>query len=275
MQIGKYSLPIEDRTCIMGILNVTPDSFTDGGKYLDPERARLRCLEMAAEGADIIDIGGESSRPGSERISTEEELRRVMPVIKTVRDAVDIPLSIDTCKSEVARAALDEGVQVVNDITAVNGDPRIAEVISAKGAGVVLMHMKGTPEDMQDAPSYSDTMNEICSYLKEAVDLARQKGISSDKIMIDPGIGFGKRIEDNLSILKGLQHFKKIGQPVLIGVSRKSFIGSITGKEPEERIYGTAAACAAAVMNGADILRVHDIDAMRDVARVAEGIAGS
>ena len=275
MQIGKYSLPIEDRTCIMGILNVTPDSFTDGGKYLDPERARLRCLEMAAEGADIIDIGGESSRPGSERISTEEELRRVMPVIKTVRDAVDIPLSIDTCKSEVARAALDEGVQVVNDITALNGDPRMAEVISAKGAGVVLMHMKGTPEDMQDAPSYSDTMNEICSYLKEAVDLARQKGISSDKIMIDPGIGFGKRIEDNLSILKGLQHFKKIGQPVLIGVSRKSFIGSITGKEPEERIYGTAAACAAAVMNGADILRVHDIDAMRDVARVAEGIAGS
>ena len=256
----------------MGVLNVTPDSFSDGGKYLKADVAVCRAREMAAEGADIIDIGGESSRPGAERVSCEEEIKRVLPVIKALKVLIDIPLSIDTYKLEVAEIALKEGVEVVNDITALSGDLRMAGIIASNEAGIILMHMKGTPQDMQDEPKYDDVIEEIYEYLAAAVEKAGQAGISSDKIVIDPGIGFGKRQEDNLRILRDMKRFKKLNKPILIGASRKSFIGNIIGKKEDDRVYGTLAACTAAIMNGADIVRVHDVNAMRDTARVVRAI---
>lgn len=267
-----YALPISKRTCIMGILNITPDSFSDGGEFLSVSGAVERAMQMEAAGADIIDIGGESSRPGRIRISEEEELRRVLPVIKRVRKAVKAPLSIDTCKSEVAREALSLGVSIVNDITALKQDAAMAGVIAQFSAGVILMHMKGEPENMQDNPAYDDVIEEISLYLKKAVDSAIAQGISSKKIIIDPGIGFGKTLEHNLCILKNLKEFKKLGMPILIGTSRKSFIGTLTSRSVKERDFASAASFALAIENGANIIRVHDVSSARDVARVTDAI---
>jgi len=267
-----HVLPIGERTCVVGILNVTPDSFSDGGLYLEADRAVLKAKQMESDGVDMIDIGGESSRPGSERITVSEELGRVIPVIRALVSAVRVPLLIDTYKSEVARQALAEGVSVVNDITALTGDPDMARTIAESDAGVILMHMKGDPKTMQDEPIYDDVIQEISSYLTESIHLAEQAGIDPDKIIIDPGIGFGKTVEHNLLILRELSRLKQLGKPIMIGTSRKSFIGSLTGKDPGGRTFGTAASFTVAVMNGADILRVHDVDEMRDVMHVARAI---
>ncbi|HNX90455.1 MAG TPA: dihydropteroate synthase [Candidatus Omnitrophota bacterium] len=259
------------RTLIMGILNVTPDSFSDGGKYLSPDKAVERVMEMIEDGADIIDIGGESSRPGAEAVSAEEEIKRVLPVICAIRKVSDIPISVDTCKSEVAEKVLSEGVDMINDITALS-DERMAGVISANGAGVVLMHMQGTPRTMQQSPEYNDVIRDIYRYLEKAIRAAECAGISPEKIIVDPGIGFGKTLEHNLSIIADLFEFKKLKKTLLVGLSNKSFIGTLTGKKPDERSYGTVAANAAAILNGADIVRVHDVKAAKDMVSVIDGI---
>ncbi|MGB3081571.1 MAG: dihydropteroate synthase [Candidatus Omnitrophota bacterium] len=260
------------RTCIMGVINATPDSFSDGGRYAEPRLAAERAREMAEAGAEIIDIGGESSRPGTESVSLDEELGRVLPVIKAIRQVTDIALSVDTYKSEVARQALEEGASIVNDITALRQDPEMARTIAGFDAGVVLMHMKGSPRTMQEAPSYEDVVGEIIEHLSESIKIAQDAGIDPEKIIVDPGIGFGKKLEHNLAILKNLSQLKKLEKPILVGTSRKSFIGELTGKEAGGRIFGTAASVAAAVMNGASIIRVHDVDQMKDVMRVVDAI---
>jgi dihydropteroate synthase len=272
LDIGGYTLPLSARTFLMGVLNVTPDSFSDGGRYMCRDLAVEKAVRMVESGADIIDIGGESSRPGARSVSAEEELERVMPVIRALKGKVDVPLSIDTWKSEVARAALAEGVSMVNDITALSGDRDMAEAVAGSGASIVLMHMKGRPRDMQDSPLYDDVMGEISSYLSGAIAAARESGIDDNKIIVDPGIGFGKTLEHNLVILRDLEKLKLLGKPILVGTSRKSFIGVLTGRDAEQRIFGTAASVAVAIMNGADIIRVHDVDQMRDVARIMDAI---
>ncbi|MFH1395257.1 MAG: dihydropteroate synthase [Candidatus Omnitrophota bacterium] len=270
MKIKDYVLPITERTCVMGILNVTPDSFSDGGIYRDPSKAAARARQLVSSGADIIDVGGESSRPGAEKVSETEELCRVIPVIRAVKDAVNVAISIDTYKSEVARQALMEGAVIVNDITALKYDSCMAETIAGFDAGVILMHMKGTPETMQESPFYGNLINEIYAYLEESVILAEKAGIDPSKIIIDPGVGFGKTVQHNISILRELKRFKKLKKPVLVGTSRKSFIGKLTSKGIDEREFGTAASCAAAIINGADIIRVHNVGAMKDVAIITD-----
>ena len=274
IRLNGYVLPVGERTCIMGILNVTPDSFSDGGLFLSPERAVEKARRMAEEGADIIDVGGESSRPGSDRITADEELARVMPVIKALKQAVDVPISVDTYKSEVAREALAAGALIVNDITALRGDARMAATVAEFDAGVVLMHMRGTPSDMQEDPFYYDVIGEISSYLEESIEIAAEAGIDPEKIIVDPGIGFGKTMEHNITVLRDLQELADLGKPVMVGTSRKSFLGAITGKDPDGRIFGTAASCALAILKGAAIIRVHDVAEMRDVARVSDAIKG-
>ncbi len=256
----------------MGVLNVTPDSFSDGGRYSSIDQAVRRAVLLEEEGADIIDIGGESSRPGAVPVSAEEELRRVIPVIKSIKGAVKVPISVDTYKSEVAEGALKAGASIVNDITALNGDKDMADTIARFDAGVVLMHMKGDPESMQDAPEYDDVVEEIFDYLKRSVERATGAGIDPEKMIVDPGIGFGKTLEQNLVVLKDLSRFKELGKPVLVGTSRKSFIGSITGKDVENRLWGTASSVSLAVSNGADIVRVHDAGEMKDVVKVTDAI---
>ena len=262
------------RTKIMGILNVTPDSFSDGGKYFDTEQALRHAQEMVKAGADIIDIGGESSRPGSATISAREELGRVLPVLEAVKGALDIPVSVDTCKSEVAREVLSRGADCINDITALRGEAAMAGVIAEFNAGVVLMHMKGEPRTMQEAPRYDDVIAEIIAYLKESIDIAERAGINPDKIVVDPGIGFGKTLEHNLLILRKLPRLRSLNKPLLVGSSRKSFIGEITGKKPDARIFGTAASVAVCALRGVEIVRVHDVDEMLDVIKVIDAIQG-
>ena len=274
IRLNGYVLPVGERTCIMGILNVTPDSFSDGGRFLDPERAVEKARRMAEEGADIIDVGGESSRPGSDRITADEELARVMPVIKALKGAVDVPISVDTYKSEVAREALAAGALIVNDITALRGDARMAATVAEFDAGVVLMHMRGRPSDMQEDPFYYDVIGEISSYLEESIEIAAEAGIDPEKIIVDPGIGFGKTMEHNITVLRDLEDLADLAKPIMVGTSRKSFLGAITGKEPGGRIFGTAASCALAILKGAAIIRVHDVAEMRDVARVSDAIKG-
>jgi Dihydropteroate synthase (EC 2.5.1.15) len=258
------------RTFLMGILNVTPDSFSDGGRFFDQTDAVLHALQMVKDGADIIDVGGESTRPGSERIDSQTELARVLPVITKIRQRSTIPISVDTYKADVARAALDAGANIVNDISGLTFDDRMAEVVAEKRASVVLMHTKGDPKTMQDNPVYVDLIEEIFEYLSRSVERARRSGI--EQIMIDPGIGFGKTLEQNLVIIDRLNEFRSLGVPVLIGVSRKSFIGKILGMPVESRLEGTAAAVAASIMKGADIVRVHDVKEMLRVSRVVDAI---
>lgn len=256
----------------MGVLNVTPDSFYDGGRFLDTKEALKQGMKMAEDGADIIDVGGESSRPGSDPVSVEEELKRVIPVIEGLAKEIDIPISVDTYKSEVAKKALDSGASMVNDISALRFDSEMRKVIKDFDVPVVLMHIKGTPKNMQKNPYYDDLMGEITSYLKEAIIVAKNSGIDENKIIIDPGIGFGKRLEDNLEILKNLSFLKSLKKPILVGPSRKSFIGKILDLPEEKRLEGSLAALSVAVMNGANIVRVHDVKESKKVAKIVDSI---
>jgi dihydropteroate synthase len=258
---------------IMGILNVTPDSFSDGGKYLDEKTAVAHGVEMAGEGAGIIDIGGESTRPASMLVDAQEEARRVIPVIAQLSKKVKVPLSIDTSKASVAKAALDAGAAMINDVTALTGDPEMAPLAAARGCPVVLMHMKGTPRTMQKAPYYRELMGEIIAFLRDAIDRAVAAGVDRDQIVVDPGIGFGKTVEHNLEILQRLRDLSCLGRPVLVGPSRKSFLGKASGADVEDRAFATAGAVALATEAGAQIIRVHDVKAMRQVTRVAAAIA--
>lgn len=247
------------RVKIMGILNVTPDSFYDGGLFNSHDRAVERACDMENEGADIIDVGGESSRPGALPVTVDEEIKRVCPVIEAIAQKVNVPLSVDTRKFEVARLALEAGASIVNDISGLTGDDRIAGLVADHNASIVLMHMKGTPETMQNGPRYDDIIAEINNFLSRAVEAALRKGIKKEKIILDPGIGFGKTLEDNYHIINNLHHFKELGCPLLIGLSRKSLIGRLYSDESADRLPATIALNAAAIMNGADIVRVHDV----------------
>lgn len=270
-------IALGERTIIMGILNVTPDSFYDGGRHATTEAAVERALEMATAGTDIIDVGGESTRPGAAPVKLEEELSRVVPVIEAVTDAIDVPVSVDTSKATVAEEAIAAGAGMVNDVTALRGDDEMVAVIAQHDVPVCLMHMLGTPQDMQDNPAYEDVMGEICRFLHERVCHAVEQGVSRDNIILDPGIGFGKRtgtgVEDNCEILARLQELRSLGHPVMVGASRKSFIGNLCGCPPEERLEGSLGAAAMAVANGADILRVHDVEATRQMTAVVDRIA--
>jgi dihydropteroate synthase len=263
------------RPLIMGIVNVTPDSFSDGGRFLDRDKAALHALKLADEGADIIDIGGESSRPGAERVTVEEELSRVMPVIEAISRKIDIPVSIDTTKSEVASRALDAGASIVNDISALRFDEKIGTVAAEHEAYLILMHMRGTPDTMQKDTKYADIIGEISAFLNSAAQKAIGMGVSPEKIILDPGIGFGKSVDGNFTILKNLHRFLVLGYPLMVGVSRKSFIGKILNLETGERLEGSLAAACYAVLNGADIVRVHDVAATKKALTVLEHITGA
>ncbi len=262
-----------NRTHIMGVLNVTPDSFYDGGKYNSLDAALFQIEKMVNEGADIIDIGGESTRPFSEKVDVQEELDRVLPIISKTMQRFDVPLSIDTYKSEVAKAALDEGVRMVNDISGLQFDPHMAETIAHfHDVAVVVMHIKGTPRGMQKDPIYDDVIEEILQYLSRSISIAEKANIPAWQIIIDPGIGFGKRIEDNLEIIHKLAEFKCLDKPLLIGCSNKSFIGWLLKTEKEERLEGTLGAHAYAIMQGAHIIRVHEAGQHKKLARMIDAI---
>ncbi len=261
------------QTYVMGVINVTPDSFSDGGRFTTVDAALRQAETLVEQGAHILDIGGESTRPFSEPVGVEEELRRVAPVVEAVARRFPVPISIDTTKAEVAKAALDSGATVVNDISGLRFDPAMAELAASRGAVVVLMHMKGTPRDMQVAPYYEDVVEEVLGFLRERAAYAKERGVAPERIWIDPGIGFGKRLEDNLALLRHLHRFKELGHPLLVGHSRKSFIGTVTGIEaPEERDVATAAVAALAAAQGADVVRVHNVAMTVQALKMADAI---
>jgi dihydropteroate synthase len=269
--------PIEfssKKTYIMGILNVTQDSFSDGGQYFDKSSAIERAVQMVEDGADIIDIGGESTRPGSGIVNEEEEFKRTIPVIEALSKKITVPISIDTYKSTVAKHALEAGASMVNDISGLGFDPHMSEVVAKSRVPIVIMHIKGTPRDMQLNPFYEALIPEIMDYFRARIAIAKQAGISDDKIIIDPGLGFGKTFDNNLEIIRNLRNFSLFEKPILIGPSRKAFIGNILGGDAPvtERLEGTAAAVAISIINGANIVRVHDVKEMVKVARVADAI---
>ncbi len=272
LPLPRHNLELGPRTLVMGILNVTPDSFSDGGLYLEPSRAVERAWRIAEEGADLIDIGGESTRPGSPGVDAVEEMRRVLPVLEALDGKYPLPISIDTSKTEVARAALERGASVINDITGLKGDPGLARTAASAGAALVLMHSRGTPATMQKLPPSPDILSEIEQWAEEAVAQAQSDGVSSNKIILDPGIGFGKSVSQNLEILRNLRRLAAVGFPILVGTSRKSFIGAILNKPEADRVWGTGASVALSIVFGAHIVRVHDVAAMKDVARVADAI---
>ena len=273
LKTSRREIKLGKRTIIMGILNVTPDSFSDGGFFYSQKNAADRALQMIDEGADIIDIGGESSRPGAESVDAKIELERVIPIIEKLVKKTNTPISIDTTKAKVAKHALASGAEIVNDISALNCDKKMAKTVSDAGAAVILMHMRGNPQSMQkNNLVYDDLMGEIISYLKTSSEKAISAGIGKNCLVIDPGIGFGKTAEDNYKIIKNLSELKELGIPIMIGPSRKSFIGKVIGGEPHERIEGTAATVAAAIINGSQIVRVHDVRAMKKICAVADAI---
>jgi dihydropteroate synthase len=258
----------------MGVLNITPDSFSDGGEFLDPQAAIEHAQAMAAEGAAIIDIGGESTRPGSDPVPPAEQIRRVVPVIEAIRPALEALISIDTTSSVVARAALDAGADLINDISAGTFDADLLPLAAGRGAPVVLMHMKGTPRTMQQDPRYDDVVSEVRDYLRARLEAACAAGVARSKILLDPGIGFGKTVQHNLSLLRHLPELAGPGQPLLIGTSRKGFIGTLTGERlARDRLFGTAATVAWSVANGASVVRVHDVRQMKQVVDVIEAIS--
>ncbi|MBI1912534.1 MAG: dihydropteroate synthase [Deltaproteobacteria bacterium] len=265
---------IGERTLVMGVLNVTPDSFSDGGLFLDRDKAVERALEMVEQGSDWIDIGGESSRPGAEPVSAEEEIRRVVPVIELIAKK-GVTVSIDTTKSKVARAALDAGAEIVNDISAMSMDSDMASVCAESKCPVILMHMRGTPKTMQSNIKYNDLISEVYGYLLSRIEYAESSGIEANNIIIDPGLGFGKSREGNFEIIKSLSEFKSLGKPILIGASRKSFIGKTLGADLDARVTGTVAASVIAIQNGAGIIRVHDVVEARLSADMADAIRRS
>ena len=261
------------RPLIMGVVNVTPDSFSDGGRYLDPDAAVAHAIRLVEEGADLLDIGAESTRPGSDPVDEAEERRRAIPVVAAVAKAVRVPISIDTSKASVAQAALDAGAVLVNDVTALQGDPAMVEVLVRMGAGIALMHMQGTPCTMQQHPCYEDVVGELSAFFDERIRFALSRGVVRTQIVLDPGIGFGKLLEHNLTLLAQLDRFAGFGCPLLVGVSRKAFLGQLVDRPVQERQWATAAAVAMAVERGAGILRVHDVRAMREVMQVTMAIS--
>ncbi|MBN2130465.1 MAG: dihydropteroate synthase [Sedimentisphaerales bacterium] len=266
-------LAVDERPLIMGILNVTPDSFSDGGDYLDTAAAVARGLEMVAQGADLLDVGGESTRPGSESLPADEQIRRVAPVLWTLARETQVPLSIDTTLSSVAEAALDAGASIINDVSALRGDSEMAPLAAQAGVPVVLMHMLGTPRIMQKNPEYEDVVAEVRAFLAERMAFAEAAGVPRSQLVVDPGIGFGKTLEHNLLLLQNIESLLSLGTPVLIGPSRKAFIGKVLDvAQPKDRVIGTAAAVAVAVRAGAHILRVHDVQEMRQAADMAAAI---
>ncbi|MFQ5850340.1 MAG: dihydropteroate synthase [Candidatus Binatia bacterium] len=260
------------RTAIMGILNVTPDSFSDGGRYGDPEMAIARGVELAGQGADMLDIGGESTQPGASPVSVEEEIKRVVPVVRGLRRVLSIPLSIDTYKADVARRALDEGVDVVNDISALRFDPAMVSLVAREKIPVVLMHMQGTPRTMQVQPYYRDVLQEVKDFLKNRVELIIEAGADPAQILIDPGIGFGKNLDHNLALLRGLSALGSLGRLLLVGPSRKTFIGKVLQVGPEDRLEGSIAAAVVAALGGANMIRVHDVKETFRALRVADAL---
>jgi dihydropteroate synthase len=267
-----HVLDLDLKTRVMGILNVTPDSFSDGGQYLESNTAIERGITMAREGADIIDVGGESTRPYSRKITVSEELDRVVPVIEGLKKELAIPISIDTCKGEVAQEALKAGASMINDISALRFDPDMASIAAEAGVPVILMHMKGMPENMQKNPTYGDLIPEIFDFLEDAIERAVSAGIKRDVIIVDPGIGFGKTFDHNLKIIKELSRFETLERPVLLGTSNKAFIGHILGKEVYERDTGTMATIAYGVINGAHMVRVHNVRKAVETVRMIEAI---
>jgi dihydropteroate synthase len=270
---NNFSLDFSSKTYIMGILNVTPDSFSDAGLHFDTAAAVERALRMVDEGADIIDIGGESTRPGADPLPPEEELRRVLPVFEALSNRISIPLSVDTYKAEIAGRAIEAGASMINDISGARFDPAMPKVAAESNVPIVLMHIKGTPRNMQSNPVYAALIPEVIEYLEGSIKKVLDAGVRENMIIIDPGIGFGKTFGHNLTILKNLSEFAALGKPLLVGPSRKAFLGRLLGgAPPHERIEGTAAAVAISIMNGANILRVHDVKEMARVARVADAI---
>jgi dihydropteroate synthase len=278
LQLPTRKLILGDRTLVMGVLNVTPDSFSDGGAYLDPEAAAARALELERAGADILDLGGESTRPAAAPVSAREELSRILPVLETLRGKLRIPISVDTRKAEVAEAALAAGAEIVNDISALRGDPRLAEAARRARAPVILMHMRGTPLTMQRGPFARHVIRDVMAGLRAALARAKQAGLAKLQILLDPGIGFGKSQEQNFEILARLPDFARLGCPIVIGTSRKAFLGKALARpgepplSPGERLLGTAATVAAAILGGAHIVRVHDVAEIVRVVRVADAI---
>jgi len=279
LRLPSCTLVLGERTLVMGILNVTPDSFSDGGLFLDADAAVARALEMERDGADILDVGGESTRPGSQGVSAEEELRRILPVLEKLHGKIKIPISVDTSKSEVAEAAAAAGAEILNDVTALRSDPRIAEVARRRKLPLILMHMRGEPRTMQKGPFAKDVVRDVLAGLGKAVAIARRAGVSKSQIIIDPGVGFGKSYSQNFELLARLPELAKLGFPILIGTSRKSFIGRALegvprgGVSKAERIWGTAATVAASILQGAHIVRVHDVAEMSEVVRVTDVLA--
>jgi len=274
LQCGNKKLDLSSRTHIMGILNVTPDSFSDGGEFYQPEQAIERGIQMAEEGADIIDIGAESTRPGAEPISTEEELQRLVPVLEGLLKKVAVPISIDTYKSSVAETALKAGAHIMNDISGLRFDLQMKDVVAKYRVPVVIMHIKGEPRNMQQNPYYDDLIGEIYGYFDESIRIAEGAGIKRENIIIDPGIGFGKRLMDNYEILRRLYEFQGLGCPILIGPSRKSFIGKVLDLPPDQRLEGTIAAVAIGIQNGAHIVRVHDVKEISRACRIIDLLVG-
>ncbi|MFH1784466.1 MAG: dihydropteroate synthase [bacterium] len=272
LKCGKYRLKLGAKPRVMGVLNITPDSFSDGGRFDNIDAALRHAEDMVKAGADIIDIGGESSRPGARSVELKEELRRVIPVIKKIAKNIKVPISIDTYKSRVAREALENGASIVNDISALRFDRSMASVVASYGVPVVLMHMQGMPRNMQNNPRYNDVVEDIIEFLRQRVNFAVKKGVKEEQIIVDPGIGFGKKLEHNLRIIKNLKNFAILGRPVLFGPSRKRFIGDILGVGTEDREEGTLASCVVGALNGAHILRVHDVGKVVRALKVFEAI---
>lgn len=269
---GGRTIELGKRTAIIGVLNITPDSFSDGGQNFEPVRAIDRARELESEGADILEVGGESTRPGATRLPVHEELERVMPVLRGLSRHLRIPIAIDTYKSEVAAAAVEQGVVMINDISALRFDPALADVAARAGAILVLMHMRGEPANMQKIEPSTDIFAEIETDLEQAVRQAESRGVKHNQIIVDPGIGFGKTLEQNLAIINHLDRFESFGLPLMIGTSRKSFIGKLTGRDAGDRLLGTAASVAATIIRGAHLVRVHDVKQMHDVARLTDAL---
>lgn len=275
LKLRTLRLTLGERTLVMGVLNMTPDSFSDGGKYYQPEAAIERALAMEEEGAEVLDIGGESTRPGAEETSAAEELDRILPVLKGLRGRLKIPVSVDTRRAAVAEIAIRAGAEIINDISGLRTDARLAEIVAKNGVGLILMHMRGEPRTMQRGPFARDVMSDVVSGLRESVAMARKAGVARTQIILDPGIGFGKSYAQNYELIEKLPRLAALGYPLLVGTSRKGFLGATLARDgkpapPEERIWGTAATVTASILGGAHIVRVHDVAEMVQVARVAD-----
>jgi len=274
-RLPDLELPLGASTLIMGVVNITPDSFSDGGRFLAPDKAVAHGVALAEQGADILDVGGESARPGSESISEEEETRRVVPVIRELRARTRAVISIDTQKAGVARLALKAGAQIINDISALRSDPEMASLAAETKAGLILMHMKGTPKTMQDNPCYDDVVGEVRQFLAERAAFAQSQGVEKSRIVVDPGIGFGKTSEHNLILIRNLAALAELGYPVLLGASRKAFIGHLTGSPAPDRLWGTLGAHVAGSLLGAHLVRVHEVAPLKEALLVSDAIKGA